>query len=124
MSRTFSRILMNHKIGGDVHDEYIIVPAMFEQLHAAPGETVGIYHRARAFELGGATGSKNKRHYCSRSCVLAVQACMDPDEPPAFHGYGTVRLFVLGRGAARQPEILLGRIQHQACGRVVWCHQN
>jgi integrase len=35
MSRTFSRILMNHKIGGDVHDEYMTVPAMFEQLHAA-----------------------------------------------------------------------------------------
>jgi integrase len=35
MSRTFSRILMNHKIGGDVHDEYMTVPAMFDQLRAA-----------------------------------------------------------------------------------------
>ena len=35
MSRTFSRILMNHKIGGDVHDEYMTVPAMFDQLRTA-----------------------------------------------------------------------------------------
>jgi integrase len=35
MSRTFSRILMNHKIGGDVHDEYMTVPAMFDQLRVA-----------------------------------------------------------------------------------------
>jgi integrase len=35
MSRTFSRILMNHKIGGDVHDEYLTVPVMFAQLRAA-----------------------------------------------------------------------------------------
>lgn len=35
MSRTFSRILMNHKIAGDVHDEYMTVPAMFDQLRTA-----------------------------------------------------------------------------------------
>jgi integrase len=41
MSRTFSRILMNHKIDGDVHDEYMSVPAMFEQLHTAQEKLSG-----------------------------------------------------------------------------------
>lgn len=35
VSRTHSRILMNHRIERDVHDEYMSVPAMFDQLRAA-----------------------------------------------------------------------------------------
>jgi integrase len=35
VSRTHSRILMNHQIERDIHDEYMSVPAMFDQLRAA-----------------------------------------------------------------------------------------
>jgi integrase len=35
VSRTHSRILMNHRIERDIHDEYMSVPAMFDQLRAA-----------------------------------------------------------------------------------------
>jgi integrase len=42
VAKLHSRLLMNHKISNDIHDEYMSVPAMFDQLREA-SEAAGAY---------------------------------------------------------------------------------